>query len=236
MKSGTVEARQTASAHRELVLLGLLLAIDVVELFSNSAVKSAWFISSVSWDAFSQNLRLFRCLRPAWEMQQMLMGLENEGRGVESVRCGCAKCPVGLCRSPAPLCSHWPPWQRAPHGQIDVVVVVRPLHLQGYRCLAAGAAYIFLTGVGSVGLGCCQRRGNTELCIFPSVKCCCCFWPCSGDGTGIGATLPLFALCLPHSHGSSAVLLCREIVVLVQLLKYEAITAYFCSRSKFFLE
>lgn len=33
VKSGTGETRRTASAHGELVLLGLLLAFDVVELF-----------------------------------------------------------------------------------------------------------------------------------------------------------------------------------------------------------
>lgn len=52
-----------------------------------------------SWDAFSQKLRLSHCLPPAWEMQQRLLGLENEERGVEVVHCGCAKRPVGLCRS-----------------------------------------------------------------------------------------------------------------------------------------
>lgn len=52
-----------------------------------------------------------------------------------------------------------------------------------------------------------------------------------GEGAGIGAFLPLLALCLLHSCGSSTVLLCREIVVLVQLLKYEAIAAYFRSGS-----
>lgn len=54
-------------------------------------------------------------------------------------------------------------------------VYPRFLHLQVYRYLAAGAAYIFLTDVGSVGLGVCQRGEKAELCIFPAVKCCCCF-------------------------------------------------------------
>lgn len=88
VKSGTAESRRAASAPGELLQLGQLPAFDVVELFSNFAMKRAWFTSSVGWGAFSQMLRLFCCLPPAWEMQQMLLGLENEGRGVGMVCCG----------------------------------------------------------------------------------------------------------------------------------------------------
>lgn len=98
----------------------------MVELFSNFAMKSASFISSVSWDAFSQKLGLFHCLPRAWEMQQMLLGLENEGRGMGMVCCGCAKCPVGLCRSlQHPSAVTGLPGGGASCGQTDVVVVVR---------------------------------------------------------------------------------------------------------------
>lgn len=44
---------------------------------------------------------------------------------------------------------------------------------------------------------------------------------------GRGAVLSLLVSCLPPSCRSSAVLLGREIVVLVKLLKYEAIIAIF---------
>lgn len=192
----------------------------------------------MSWDAFCQKLALFCWFPSAWEMQPMLLGLENEGRRVEMVRCGCAKCPVGPCRSlRSPLHS----LAEAPRAQTDVAGIA--------RCLSLTPA---LTGLQIFGSWCClylcnsyrvswirvlpEERTLGSVSICPARKCCCCFWACSGDGTGTGAALPLLALCLPHSRGSSAVLLRTEIVVLEMLLKYEAITAYFCSRSKFFLE
>lgn len=53
-------------------------------------MKNACFVSSGSWDAFNQKPSLFSCLRPAQEMQQMLLGLENEERQMEMVDCACA--------------------------------------------------------------------------------------------------------------------------------------------------
>lgn len=110
------------------------------------AMQSAWFISSVSWDAFSQKLGLFYCFPPAWEMQQMLLGLESEWRRVEMVRCDCAKCPVGLCRSlRTPLQS----LAEAPCGQTDVAGVA--------RCLSLTPA---LKGLRIFGSWCCPYLCN----------------------------------------------------------------------------
>lgn len=79
----------------------------------------------------------------------MLLGLENEGRGMGMVCCGCAKCPVGLCRSLQHSSAVTGLRDRgASCGQTDVVVVV--------RCLSLTPSLVelqifgsWLTGVGS---------------------------------------------------------------------------------------
>lgn len=74
-------------------------------------MKNACFVSSGSRDAFSQKPSLFSCLHPAQEMQQMLLGLENEERQMEMVDCACAVSDGTGQKPPAPLSWHRPPWQ-----------------------------------------------------------------------------------------------------------------------------
>lgn len=107
-----------------LVLPGLLLSFDMVEYFGNFAMKNACFVSSGSPDASSQKPSLFSCLRPAQEMQQILMVLENEGRRMEMVGCACVVSDGTGEKPPAPLSWHWPPWHGAPGGRKDAVILL----------------------------------------------------------------------------------------------------------------